>query len=301
VVTRRVASARRRRVVVLVCVVAVVGASAVWFSRDDDAPVVVERCTASGSGESTSMSPEQAANSATIVGLAVRRGLPARAATIAIATAIQESGLRNLDHGDRDSLGLFQQRPSQGWGTAEQVQDPVYAANKFYDGLVKVAGYRDLPVTEAAQAVQRSGFPEAYGDHEQQGRLVASALTGYTPGGFTCRLRPAAAEPGEAGTDQTPVPRLAAVRDALATQVTAVAPRVVPGTTGHGLEYDLGDGDDAVRTAWAVAGWAVASAQRYGVDEVSVDGSRWTRTSGGTWRTTATGVPPGSVQVRTAE
>ena len=300
-VTRRVATARRRRVVVLVAVVAVVGASAVWFSRDDDAPVVVERCTASGAGESTSMSPEQAANSATIVGLAVRRGLPARAATIAIATAIQESGLRNLDHGDRDSLGLFQQRPSQGWGTPEQVQDPIYATNAFYDGLVKVDGYRDLPVTEAAQAVQRSGFPLAYGDHEQQGRLVASALTGYTPGGFTCRLHPAAAEAGEAGDDETPVPRAAAVRDALAAQVTAVAPRIVPGTTGHGLEYDLGGGDDAVRTAWAVAGWAVASAGRYGVSEVSVDGSRWTRTSGGAWRTTATGVPPGSVQVRTAE
>ncbi|NIZ91350.1 hypothetical protein F1544_10090 [Kineosporiaceae bacterium B12] len=299
--TRRVAAARRRRVVVLASVLVVVVAGGVWLSRDEDAPVVVERCTASGAGESTSMSPEQAANAATVVGIAVRRGLPARAATIAIATVVQESGLRNLDHGDRDSLGLFQQRPSQGWGSPEQVRDPVYATNKFYDGLVKVDGYRDLPVTEAAQAVQRSGFPLAYGDHEQEGRLVASALTGYTPGGFTCRLHPASAEPGEAGDDETPVPRAAAVRDALGVQVTPVAPAVVPGTTGHGLEYALGEGDDAVRTAWAVAGWAVASAERYGITEVSVDGSRWTRTSGGAWRTTATGVPPGGVQVRVAE
>ncbi|WP_420814686.1 hypothetical protein [Kineococcus siccus] len=295
------ARARRRRVVVLVAVVAVVAAGAVWSSRDDDAPVLVPRCTATVGGESTSLTPEQAANSATIVGAAVRRGLPARAATIAIATAIQESGLRNLDYGDRDSLGLFQQRPSQGWGTEAQVQDPVYATNAFYDGLVEVDGYRDMAVTDAAQAVQRSGFPLAYGDHEQEGRLVASALTGYTPGGFTCRLQPAAAEAGEAGDDENPVPRAAAVRDALAVQVTPVAARVVPGTTGHGLEYDLGDGADAVRTAWAVAGWAVASAERYGITEVSVDGSRWTRTAGGAWRTTATGVPPGGVQVRVAE
>lgn len=141
-------------------VVAVVAtAGVVWITRDEDAPVVRERCSASVDGESTSMSPEQAANAATVVGLSVRRGMPARAATIAVATIVQESGMRNLDHGDRDSLGLFQQRPSQGWGTPEQVRDPVYASNAFYDALEKVDGYRDLPVTEAAQRVQRSGFP----------------------------------------------------------------------------------------------------------------------------------------------
>ena len=95
----------------------------------------------------------------------MRRGLPARAASIALATAYQESKLRNLDHGDRDSLGLFQQRPSQGWGTAEQLQDPYYAVNAFYDALVKVDGYQAMRITEAAQKVQRSGFPEAYEDH----------------------------------------------------------------------------------------------------------------------------------------
>ena len=92
----------------------------------------------------------------------MRRGLPARAASIALATAYQESKLRNLDHGDRDSLGLFQQRPSQGWGTAKQIQDPYYATNAFYDALVKIDGYQTMRITEAAQEVQRSGFPEAY-------------------------------------------------------------------------------------------------------------------------------------------
>ena len=75
---------------------------------------------------------------------------------IALATAQQESRLRNLDYGDRDSLGLFQQRPSQGWGTEAQVQDPVYAAGKFYDGLVKVPDWETGRLTEIAQAVQRS-------------------------------------------------------------------------------------------------------------------------------------------------
>ncbi len=83
--------------------------------------------------------------------------------------------------GDRDSAGLFQQRPSQGWGTRRQVQDPTYATNAFYDALVKVDGYQDLRITEAAQAVQRSGFPEAYEEHAPGARALASALTGYSP------------------------------------------------------------------------------------------------------------------------
>lgn len=110
--------------------------------------------------------------------------MPARAASIAVATAIQESGLRNLDYGDDagpDSRGLFQQRPSQGWGSQEQVMDPVYAANAFYDALEKVPNYADLPVTVAAQTVQRSAFPDAYADHEDEAKAFASALTGHSP------------------------------------------------------------------------------------------------------------------------
>ena len=101
------------------------------------------------------LSTEQAENATTIVAVAVRRGLPARAASIALATAYQESKLRNLDHGDRDSLGLFQQRPSQGWGTA--AADPAtryYAVNAFYDALQKIDGYQTMRITEAAQEVQ---------------------------------------------------------------------------------------------------------------------------------------------------
>lgn len=290
---------RRELVAGLAAGALVLAGGAVWLTSDADAPVVRERCSAVVDGESTSMSPEQAGNAATIVGISVLRGLPARAATIGIATIIQESGMRNLDHGDRDSLGLFQQRPSQGWGTPEQVRDPVYATNAFYDALVEVDGYRDLPVTDAAQRVQRSGFPLAYGDHEPEARLVASALTGYTPGGFSCHLR--GVDPrSESGDDENASPTATRLLEASRAQVTTAPASVVAGTDGKGLEFAV-EGEDAARTAWAVASWAVASAAGYDVVEVSVEGSRWTRAeSGRGWRTTATGVPAGGVQIRVA-
>jgi hypothetical protein len=84
-------------------------------------------------------------------------------------------------YGDRDSVGLFQQRPSQGWGTRDQLLDPEYAANAFFDELEEVDGYESMRITEAAQAVQRSGFPEAYEEHAPGARVLASALTGWSP------------------------------------------------------------------------------------------------------------------------
>jgi hypothetical protein len=122
------------------------------------------------------VTPEQAANAATIAEVARSRGLPDRAVVIALATARQESGLRNLDHGDRDSLGLFQQRPSQGWGTAAQVQDPAYAAGKFFERLVTVTDWQTGRLTDVAQKIQRSGYPEAYQKHEALAVALAAAL-----------------------------------------------------------------------------------------------------------------------------
>jgi hypothetical protein len=110
-----------------------------------------EGCTAKVGKRSAALSLEQARNASTIVAAAVRRDLPARAATIALATAMQESKLRNLDYGDRDSLGLFQQRPSQGWGTRAQVLDPSHAANAFYDALTKIDNYQRLNINDVAQ------------------------------------------------------------------------------------------------------------------------------------------------------
>lgn len=126
---------------------------------------------------------EQLANVRTIITVGAERQIPARGWVIAVATAMQESGLRNLAGGDRDSIGLFQQRPSQGWGTPAQLQNPTYAAGKFYDKLATVSGWQTMPLTEAAQAVQRSAYPDAYAKWEtnaillvqQQGPAAASA------------------------------------------------------------------------------------------------------------------------------
>lgn len=114
--------------------------------------------------------------------IAVARGLPGRATLVAIMTALQESGLQNLSYGDADSLGLFQQRPSAGWGTPEQILDPSYAIEAFFGGakppnppgLVDIDGWMSMPYTEAAQAVQVSAFPDAYARHEQTARDLAA-------------------------------------------------------------------------------------------------------------------------------
>ena len=241
---------------------------------------VIERCEATlASSEQFALDPEQTDNAALMTAISLERGLPARAATIAIATAFQESKVRNIDYGDRDSLGLFQQRPSQGWGTPEQVTDPAYATNAFYDALVQVADYRDLPVTEAAQAVQRSAFPNAYADHEPLARAFASALTGYSPAALRCDLRNATGAERERA-QSTFLAR--AQRDFVRIDATGRedgsvlldATSLLPGAQGQ----------EARRIAWAVAQWAVATADHTGVTRVATDGMAWERSSGaGGW------------------
>jgi hypothetical protein len=129
--------------------------------------------------------PEQMANARTIVDVGRNLGLPPRAWVIAIATALQESSLHNLgylgDRNDHDSLGLFQQRPSTGWGTPEQVTDPTYAATAFYSHLVRVSDWLTLPLTVAAQRVQISAFPDRYARHEWQAGNIIRALFGVGP------------------------------------------------------------------------------------------------------------------------
>lgn len=125
-----------------------------------------------------SLDDEQADNATIIITVGRDLNVPPRGWVIAIATAIQESGLRNLDHGDRDSLGLFQQRPSMGWGTPEQILDPHYAATAFYERLLREPGWESMPLTEAAQAVQRSAFPDAYAQHEPAAQRIVEAYLG---------------------------------------------------------------------------------------------------------------------------
>lgn len=201
--------------------------------------------------------PEQTANAATVTHLAVQRGLPPRAASIALATAIQESKLRNIAYGHADSLGLFQQRPSQGWGTAEQVMDPVYAAGRFYDALVQVPGWQEGVITEVAQEVQRSAYPEAYADHERQGRLLASALSGETPAGLTCRLGGDAA-----GGSVQQTAEKAGWQTGLTPSIEADTLRFATSTSAQ---------------SWAIASWAVAHAEAEQVSRVQVAGRLWDR------------------------
>jgi peptidoglycan DL-endopeptidase CwlO len=124
---------------------------------------------------------QQRRNAATIIGVAREMGAPPRAWLVALATAMQESTLNNINYGDRDSLGLFQQRPSQGWGTPAQVTDPVYATTIFIDRLLQVPGWESLPVTVAAQTVQRSAFPDAYAKWEGLAAELVEQLANVAP------------------------------------------------------------------------------------------------------------------------
>lgn len=127
-------------------------------------------------------SREQVANTATIVTVGIRLGVPTRGWVIAVATAMQESQLTNLpnlgDANDHDSVGLFQQRPSQGWGNSKQLMDPVYASTKFYQALLRVDGWQTMPLTSAAQAVQKSKYPNAYAKWEPDATTLVGELTG---------------------------------------------------------------------------------------------------------------------------
>ncbi|MBA2574399.1 MAG: hypothetical protein H0V02_06380 [Nocardioidaceae bacterium] len=246
-------------------------------------------CTAATSEHSVSLTPEQAENASIIAAVAERRRMPARALTIAIATAYQESKIENLSGGDRDSLGLFQQRPSQGWGSREQIQDPYYASNAFYDALEKVEGYADLEVTEAAQAVQRSAYPDAYADHEQDARTVASALSGNSEGAFSCVVDGSAASEQTMG-DNGLTRRADSVRRDLDTAFGELAlGGFEPGgvTAGHmegsahyeGRAIDIffrPVNADQQRRGWAVAHYLVANAGRLDIEHVIFDDRIWT-------------------------
>jgi hypothetical protein len=291
---------RRRRVLVPVLVLLFVGVLALggwaWWRGALAALPAREHCTATALGNSTELDPEQAGNAAIIAAVAVRRGLPGRAATIGIATAMQESKLVNLPGGDRDSIGLFQQRPSQGWGTPAQIRDPVYASNAFYDVLVKVEGYEDLPITRAAQTVQRSAFPSAYADHEPEARILASALTGYSPAAVTCVLSGLPSLPAQAADNGGLTPRARAVARAAANEAGRTG-AAVPGES-TAVRFAL-PGKGGTTAGWALAQWAVARAAGLQIVSVETDGRRWERSRADEgWTVTAGSAPAGTVVVR---
>jgi hypothetical protein len=246
-------------------------------------------CTAEVDGHTVEVDLEQAENAALITAVAVERGMPARAASIALATAYQESKLYNIDYGDRDSVGLFQQRPSQGWGSVEQLTDPVYATNAFYDALQKVDGYDSMEITVAAQEVQRSGYPDAYADHEKDGRALASALTGNSRAALWCDV-PGDADEADDTIDETGlVSRAAVVRRDLETRFGALSlGGFQPGgvSSGHmeGSAHYEGRAidvffrpvtDENKKRGWAMASYLVANADRLDVKTVIFDDRIW--------------------------
>jgi hypothetical protein len=167
---------RADQAVGVVVMVVVIGGFGYWWGQEERAAAADPECAMQAQQQELGLDDEQMANAATIAEVGLALDMPERAVVVAIATAMQESRLRNVDYGDRDSLGLFQQRPSQGWGSEEEVQDPEYAARAFYRTLRKVDGWRDMRVTDAAQRVQRSAFPDAYQKWAEDADLLATAL-----------------------------------------------------------------------------------------------------------------------------
>jgi hypothetical protein len=215
-----------------------------------------------------SITPSQAQNASIIAAVALRKEMPDHAVTVALAASLQETHLQNLPYGDLDSLGLFQQRPSQGWGTPAQIMDPNFSVSAFYDHLVQISGWQTIPVTQAAQLVQRSATPTAYGQWENEARALARALTGEVTAGLSCHFDDFSGA----------APTQSALAQAASTEMGAQLLGVPLST----------------KTGWQVATWAVAHAYQYHLHSVSFGGMEWSAASG-TWHPT-TGPPAGVIQ-----
>jgi hypothetical protein len=319
---------RLRRTVVLLVVLAVlggIGAGAVYgWNLIRGHRTVADKCQVVGqtTGAAYVMDPEQLSNASTIADVAMRHGLPQQAVIVALATVMQESKLLNLSYGDRDSVGLFQQRPSQGWGPKDQLLDPIYASGKFFDALVKVRSWQTLPVAVAAQAVQRSGFPDAYAPWQQRATAMAAALTGTTSGQLSCRvahpgLDPKAGapgtattlnSPGEVTTSSNPTPldgTVSALTTGLAADLVVTSPAVASvGTKSRTITVSglgaVASGDDiaAKHRSATVAAWALAHV-RYGITRVVVGDQEW-RADKLSWATVRDAAAPGTVVITVA-
>jgi hypothetical protein len=225
-------------------------------------------CQAGAGRSAIALDPEQAAIAATIAGVAHHQAMPRRAVVVAYAAAMQESKLQNLSYGDLDSVGVFQQRPSEGWGPARKLLDPVYASTKFFQALATVPGYQRQPVYRAAQAVQRSADGYAYMQYQQEAALLAADFTGRSAHAVWCW--PDGADPPRAN--------LAGARQALTAAFGPVgsqrvtAPRDAPSLLVPVAHPGLG---------WTVAAWLVTHAASYGIHQVSYAGMRWRAAAGG--------------------
>ncbi|GIH27289.1 hypothetical protein Aph01nite_55990 [Acrocarpospora phusangensis] len=242
-----------RTALIILAIVVVLGGAilfAVYRLLQQAEPYVRgENCQITTPDGTIELDIEQSQVAAVIAAVAARRKLPERALEIAYITAIQESKLSNIPYGDRDSVGIFQQRPSQGWGTVKQLMDPVYSTRKFFAALEKVEGYLDLPLHDAAQEVQRSADGGAYADHRATAIILAGAFSGRVASAVYCwyppPAKPVKADPGEARGELTRALGAAARKD-----------------------------------SWLVATWYVTHAQKYGLRQIRYDGVSWTAENG---------------------
>ena len=239
--------------VVAIAAVVVVMVVVVW--RVINRTAAEDGCTFGG----YSTDNGQASVAATMVGVVSTRGLPERAAVLVLAAGLQESKLRNIPagQGDRDSIGVLQQRPSQGWGTPAELTDVRYATGAFLDKLVKITSWQTRDLATVVQAVQISADASAYTQHEPQAQSMADSLMGTTPRGVTCRF------------PKTTAPTSLA---ALSTRLRQELPVNPPTVTASTITVP--------GAGWKTAAWLVANAQPAGLETVAYDGWRWSRTGG---------------------
>jgi len=193
--------------------------------------------------------------------------MPPHAVMVAYAAALQESKLHNLSYGDRDSVGVFQQRPSEGWGPARKLKDPVYATTRFFQALAIVPDYLHKPVFRAAQAVQRSADGYAYIQYQPEAAALATDFTGHRAHAVWCWS--AGPSPAKAN--------LTAARQGLAHAFGPIS--------SHRAATPGDDPAMLVRVprptvGWAVASWLVTHASSYGIHDVRYAGFRWQESSG---------------------
>ncbi len=251
--------AHRAVVALLVIVLAVaglaVGARALWHAAQS-----AVRADGCDFGD-YDLDLGQAQIASTVVGVVLRRKLPERAAVLTLGAALQESKLRNLPAGagDRDSVGILQQRPSQGWGSAVQIANVQYATGKFLDAVVKVPNWESDSLATVIQAVQFSADGSAYAKHELEAQQIADALTGAKPMGVSCSFAK---------------PTVVASSQAVAKAVTTDLPVSPPQATGKEITVP--------GAGWATAAWFICNADRLGIDTVRYAGNSWSRSK--SWR-----------------
>ena len=243
-----------------------------------------------GGSQPVSLDTEQAAIAATIAGVAHERRLPPGAVTIAYATALQESKMHDLPNGDLDSVGVFQQRPSQGWGTPRELIDPVYATGKFFAALVKVPHYLRIPLYQAAQDVQHSADGSAYTNYQEQAAIMSRAFTGGTPHAVWCwpGSGSGSAVTGARSPD-TGAMRRELVRTFGALNVAQVSTRSDPATAVRVIHPAAG---------WTVASWLVTHAAAYRISDVRYAGYQWTASAGNRGWTRDRSARSGTVELR---